>query len=173
MSTTKVPKADKPQLTDYRCVCVPDLKSVYVQLLNDNIRHLITYIYNSKDKTPYNSPDVRVALSIQMIMSSKELIPMDLSSMIAKDIDDLRKNDEYTSKWANPSLKRKTLNKELSLLKRHTELDDSLSLNLADKTDTEKPDIGDFDIHSGVSTLNVSAVCPIPSEEDRGNCMVM
>lgn len=159
------------KLNDYRCFCLPNLKDIYLRLLNDNITYLIDYIYANSNKEPYKSPEVRIALSMQMILSSDKLIPVQLSSMIAKDIDGLRKNDEYTSQWANPMMKRKRLTKELEMLKKHTEIDDSISLNLPDQMDAEnKPNIEDFDIHSGLSTLNVSATCPI---EEEARCTVM
>lgn len=158
---------------DYRCYYLPNLKSVYLKLLNDNITYLVQSIYTNKEREPYNSPAVRVALSMQMILSSDKLIPIQLSSLIAKDLENLRKDDEYTNKWVNPALKRKRLLKELEMLKKHTEIDDSISLNLADQPSNEaKVNIDDFDIHSGISTLNVSAACPI-DDDNRGNCSVM
>jgi hypothetical protein len=161
-----------PKLTDYRCFYLPDLKNVYLKMLNDNITQLIDYIYQNREKEPYNSTEVRISLSMQMILSSNQLIPIQLSTLIAKDIDALRKNDEYTNRWANPAMKRKRLVKEMEILKKHTEIDDSISLNLADKSEP-KPNLVDFDIHSGVSTLNVSATCPISDDDGRGGCMVM
>jgi hypothetical protein len=162
---------DHQRTNDYRCVCVPNLKRVYLKLLNDNIVHLIESIYVNRDKIPYNSTETRVALSMQMILSSDQLIPFQLSTQIAKDLDDLRKNEEYTKRWANPAKKRKQLVNEIEMLKKHTEIDDSISLNLADQQ--EVINTVDFDIHSGVSTLNVSAECPIQDEDGRGNCLVM
>jgi hypothetical protein len=164
-----VPK-EAQKLTEYRCWSIPNIKDMYLCLFNDNIVHLIDYIYSNQSKEPYDSPENRVALAMQMIMSSEQLIPVHLSTMIIKDMDTMRKDNQYTSRWVNPALKRKTLSKEIELLKKHTEIDDSMSLNLPDKSEGEKPEIADFDIHSGVSTLNVSSVCPI-DEESR--CILM
>lgn len=169
---TVLPQKVVSKLQDYRSFYLPNLKTVYLKLLNDNITYLIEYIYANREKDPYNLPEVRVSLSMQMILSSNQLIPIQLSTQIAKDLEFLRKDDEYTSRWANPTLRRKRLIKELECLKKHTEIDDSISLNLADKPEL-KPNIEDFDIHSGVSTLNVSASCPIQEEDGRGNCMIM
>jgi hypothetical protein len=163
--------AQVAKLADYRCYSLPILKTAYLKLLNDNISHLIEYIYNNRDKETYQSPEVRVALAMQMIISSDQLIPIKLSTMIAKDLETLRKDEAYTAKWVNPMMKRKRLVKELEILTRHTEIDDSISLNLADKTEVI-PNIEDFDIHSGISTLNVSATCPV-EEEDKRNCSLM
>jgi len=161
------------KLTDYRCYCLPNLRNVYLKLLNDNITYLLEYIYTNKTKEPYNSAEVRVAMAMQMILTSDKLLPIPLSTLIAKDLDSLRKDDEYTSKWANPTIKRKRLLKELDLLKKHTEIDDSISLNLPDQKDIDnKVNIEDFDIHSGLSTLNVSSVCPIDGD-NRSVCLIM
>ena len=119
-----------PKLNDYNCFSIPDIKSIYISLLNDNLEYLIDYIYENSKKEPYNDPVVRVALSMQMILSSKQLIPYQTASLIAKDIEELRRNDEYTNQWANPTLKRKALSKELEMLKTHTEIDETMSLNL-------------------------------------------
>jgi len=168
----------KPKLNDYNCFNIPDIKSVYVSLLNDNLEYLIDYIYENSDTEPYNAPATRVALSMQMILSSKQLIPYQTASMIAKDIEELRRNDEYTNQWTNPALKRKALSKELEMLKKHTEIDETMSLNLTDnpREDEQKQSLRDFDIHSGVSTLNVSSRFPVATENENGqngSCAVM
>jgi hypothetical protein len=161
-----------PKLTNYRCSNVKDLKSHYITLLNHNITHLIDFIYSHTDQVPYNSPEVRIALSMQMILSSEQLIPIDMSTKIARDFDVLRKDEKYTNQWDQPAQKRKRLLKELEMLKKHTEIDDSISLNIPDKDDQLIPDnIEDFDLHSSVSTLNVSLSCPIEDEDSR--CLVM
>jgi hypothetical protein len=175
-STTNLPV--KPKLTDYRCFHLEDIKSVYISLLNDNLQYLINYIYENADKEPYKNPATRVALSMQMILSSDQLIPYQTASMIAKDIEELRRNEEYTNQWVNPTLKRKALSKELEMLKKHTEIDETMSLNLTDNPheDNYNPNLRDFDIHSGISTLNVSSQFPVANEIDNSQgsgCMVM
>lgn len=164
-------KPTETKLTDYRCFYLPNLKDIYLKLLNDNITYLIGYIYDHQTVEPYNEPEVRVATSMQMILSSDKLIPIDLSSKISKDIECLKNNEEYTSRWVNPATKRKRLLRELELLKKHTEIDDSISLNLPDKGElVNDQKIEDFDIHSGISTLNVSTVCPI---EEEARCSIV
>ena len=160
------------KLTKYHCYTISNINEVYIQLLNDNIAYLIRYIYQNTDKSPYDSAEVRIGVSLQMILSSDHLIPLDVSSKIAKDIDQLRKDNTYTSKWENPSTKRKVLTHELELLRRHTEIDDSISLNLSEQPhNNDEFNIDDFDIHSGISTLNVSVTCPI--ENERTACQIM
>lgn len=166
----------KPKLTDYRGFNIPKIKQVYVKLLDDNLQHLIGFIYSNIDKEPYNSQDIRVALAMQMILASNQLIPYQISSMIAKDIEELRKNENFLNQWENPLLKRKALFKELQFLKKHTEIDDTISLNLTDKPQEEKHvnSLKDFDIHSGISTLNVSSSFPLDVENSQNQiCAVM
>ena len=169
----KVMYEERHNLSDYRCYNLPNIKNLYLKLLNDNIMSLISHIYDHSDQEPYQSPEVRIALSMQMILSSDKLIPVSLSSLIARDLEDLKKDDTYTSQWVNPTLKRRTLARDLEILRKHTEIDDSVSLNLSNFGDVEsKVNAEDYDIKSGVSTLNVSAVLPI-KEEEGGNCLLM
>ena len=169
-----VDQVDKPKLTDYRCYNASDIRPIYVQLLNDNLQHLIEYIYANTDKDAYKSASTRVALAMQMILASNQLIPYQISSLIAKDIEELKKNDDYINQWENPTLKRKALTKELEFLKKHTEIDETMSLNLTDKPGEEenKLNLKDFDIHSGVSTLNVSSRFPVETSPAPG-CLIM
>ena len=166
-------KLQKHKFTDYRSFQISNAKELYMKILNDNIITLIDHIYQHKSEEPYILPETRVAISMQMILISDKLVPSQISSLIAKDIDTLRKNDEYTSQWANPSLKRKQLTKELELLAKHTEIDDNISLNIPDDPDDKltKQKLDDFDIQSDISTLNVSSVCPI--EEDEKVCTIV
>lgn len=160
------------KLTQYKYYYANDLKDAYMALLNDNIIQLITYIYDNMDKKHYQSPETRVALSMQMVLSSDKLIPINLSSLIAKDIDKLRKDSDYTNQWANPTLKRKYMQKELDILRKHTEIDDTISLNLPETA--PKVNMEDFDIHSGMSTLNVSSTQPIQDTlEEPDACILM
>ncbi len=170
-----LPKSIK--LSDYRCFSIPNINSVYIQLLNDNLQYLIEYIYSHSTIQPYDVAATRVALSMQMILSSDQLVPYQLSSLIAKDIEELRKNDEYTNLWSNPTLKRKALSKDLEMLKKHTEIDENISLNSENpREDDPKQNLRDFDIHSGLSTLNVSSQYPVNNEINNGepgNCLLM
>jgi hypothetical protein len=168
----------KSSVTDYRCYRIPELKQVYVQLLNDNLEYMINFIYTNKEKPQYSSPSIRVGLAMQMLLASQQLIPYQLSALIAKDIEDLRKDDEYTNLWQNPALKRKALGKELEFLRKHTEIDETISLNMANQTEAQleqQQNLQDFDIHSGISTLNVSSHFPVAEDPiiASNNCAIM
>lgn len=168
----------KPKYNDYRCYNVPEMKQLYVKMLNDNLLSLINYIYSQKAVEPYNSAATRVALSMQMLLASNQLIPYQQASAIIKDIESLRSDTTYLEQWTNPSLKRKALLKEIELVRKHTEIDETISLNLADQPDHmgehHGDDLKNFDMNSGISTLNVSAQLPVDNlDGDQGRCSLM
>lgn len=165
--------------THYYCTDSPEneVKDAYVKLLNDNLVYLVDYIYANTNKSPFDQAATRSTMSMQMILGAGKLVPFQTASLIAKDLDDLRKDDNYTGQWVNPAQKRKALNKELELLKKHTEIDETMSLNLTDPhapVVDHKTSLDDFDIHSGLSTLNVSAKYPVQEEgKTHPGCVLM
>lgn len=177
ISVNPVASSNKPKYNDYRCYNVPEMKQLYVKMLNDNLLSLINYIYSQQSVEPYNSPATRVALSMQMLLASNQLIPYQQASAIIKDIETLRADASYLDQWANASLKRKALMKEIEMVRKHTEIDDTISLNLANQPDTlggpDGDDLKNFDMNSGISTLNVSAQMPVDLDEDQARCTIM
>lgn len=175
MTEKELKNKDLKKFTHYHCTELIDSKAIYIKLLNDNLLQLLEYIYEHQNTAPYNTPEIRVALAMQLIISSRKQIPFQLTSRIAKDLEDLRKDDNYTNQWAVPSLKRKALSKELDILKTHTQIDETMSLNQSHPNDDPtKQEFTDFDIHSGMSTLNVSSYCPIgESNESDNSCVLM
>ncbi len=178
ISVNPVASSGKPKYNDYRCYNVPEMKQLYVKMLNDNLLSLINYIYSQQTVEPYNSPATRVALSMQMLLASNQLIPYQQASAIIKDIEALRADGSYLDQWANASLKRKALMKEIEMVRKHTEIDDTISLNLANQPDTmggpDGEDLKNFDMNSGMSTLNVSAQMPVDNlDGDQGRCTIM
>jgi hypothetical protein len=152
------------KLTNYHDYGVPDLQQLYVQMLNDNLTHLISYLY-PKDNTlgsvtvPTMTTVVRVALSMQMLIASQKLIPCELSSKIAKDISELAKDIGYLKRWKDPKLRRQCLRDDLALLRKHTEIDDTISLNHSATNATEDSELAglsDITAMSTISTLNVN-----------------
>ena len=160
----------------YRIYNISHIKEAYVSLLGKNLNNLIEYIYNNLDQFP--DAEMRAALSFNMLLISGTLINAELSVKIANDLESLRKNQEYLNKWKNPSLKRQYLRKELETLRKHTEIDDTISLNMSGLKEDgsvaidvdHKNDSNVFDIKTGIETLNVSTT--IPSAQD-GNCALM
>ncbi len=176
-SSIKTTLPTTPKLTDYHIYNRTDAQTLYVKLLNDNLLHLINYIYAQSTIEPYNLPETRVALSMQMLLASQQLIPYPTASLIIKDIETLRNTTEYLDKWENPVLKRKTLAKEIEMIKKHTEIDETISLNFAGQPDHENhgDNMKDFDLQSSISTLNVSVQCPIEGDNtnDDQRCVLM
>jgi hypothetical protein len=132
---------------------IPQIKTAYVSLLNDNITYLVEYIYSNRNVEPYNNIEIRVALSLQMILSSNKLINPLLSSLIAKDISDLMNDSDYLSRFDNKEKKLKSMETELSYLIKNTEITDNISLNIS-----EEDIIKRNELKSSISTM-----MPVPA----------
>lgn len=163
------------KLTSYKSYDVPEMKTNILTLMNDNVQTIVEYIYQNTDKHPYDSPGVRAALSVQLILSCNQLIPYQLSNKVIKDLETLRKDFDHLNKWANPQIRRKMLAKESQMIKKLTEIDDAISLNFSENPSVYQEDLANFDLNSSVSTLNISATCPVEDDqtESNDNCCVM
>ena len=157
--------------SSYRIYKINNLKDGYKRMLTNNLEYLINYLYENETDT-----ELRVGLSLHMILSSGNLVSIKNSIKISKDLNDLLKNNEYLSKFENPKMKRSYLRKELETLRAHTELDDTMSLNSInlDRNDNETNTFGTFgtiknyDITTGISTLNA-----LPYDiEKEGGCII-
>ena len=148
---------------NYQSYKVSNIKELYVSLLNDNITNLLKFIYNNKNKEPYNIVENRVAVALQLLLSSNKLLPADITSEISKDLNDLKLNESYLQKFPNKDLKIKQLNHEIKAVMNHTELDDSVSLNISTN-----------ELSSSISTLyqpKASLMDRVATEEDK--CSIM
>ena len=150
------------------------LKGAYSALLDDNLIHLIKYVYRNKNVKPYSNINTRVDLIMHMLSTThlKTHLNFDISTMIARDID--------TVKCETESIDRKIkLNSYLELLKQSTELDETLSLNVVDPSDPLDPSSSQFDdksididINSQITTLNTLAPnIPIQRPTDNNCCI--
>ena len=151
---SETPKSETQKLEEYSSYKIPSIKDAYISLLNDNLIYLITFIYNNKTHEPYNNIEYRIALSLQLMLSSNKLLPSSLTAQIVKDLDFLKQNDDYLNKFKNKMQKVKVLNHEIQSILKHTEFDDSISLNMP------------TDLASSVSTLNSSSASK-PSVVDK------
>jgi hypothetical protein len=153
----------------YSSCNIPEIKNAYVSLLNDNLSSLIDYIYSNTTVPPYNNPEIRIALSLQMLFSSEKLINPNLSTKIAKDINDLLQNSEFLSKWEHKDKKIKMLKHELNKLIKSTELDDTISLNISEEDLLRRNEL-----YSSVSTMMpVSQNVPMKfDKEDQNTCSI-
>jgi hypothetical protein len=164
-------------MEQYRIYNIPDIKTAYVSLLGSNLNHLVNYIYSNLDDFP--DPETRVALSFNMLLISGTLLATDLSVKVAKDLESLYRDQEYLMKWKNPSMKRQYLRKELETLRKHTEIDETVSLNMSGQCVDETGSIRDsiagtqYDIKTGIETLNISASLPVPDNGSENGCQLM
>lgn len=133
-------------MNNYSSCSIPQINESYTSLLDDNIEYLLTFIYNNKNKEPYNNIEVRVALSLQLVITSKKLISPDLTSKIVSDIDILILDGAYLNKYADREQKKKMLLKEKHYVLKHTVIDDKISLNIFND-----------EISSSISTLQKGA----------------
>ena len=148
----------------YRLYNNPKMKEGYTKLISDNLETLIDYLYANTGM----EQELRCAMAYHMILMSGNLVSIKNSILISKDIDSLIKNQSYLSKWEKPNLKRKVLRKELESLRKHTEIDDSISLNnnINDvQSILENPNETIYDIKSEKVSLDMN--------DDNTGCVLM
>ena len=90
----------------------------------------IEFIYSNKDREPYNDIELRIAISLQLIVSSKHLINPILSSLIAQDICELMKNEKYLSRFDDKEKKIKSMELELTNLMKKSKTIKLFSIHL-------------------------------------------
>jgi len=139
----------------------PMLKEAYVSLLEDNTEYLISHVYKNMNRVPYDKPEVRVGLSLQMLFSTGGVqLPSDLATKVAKDISDLINDDSYLSNYKNKDKKKKMLRHELERLRNHTSIDDTISLN-----------VDNSDLRSSISTIVAGKPSLVDNLNDN-NCSI-
>lgn len=154
---------------NYRIYNIPQIKNEYTKLLGLNLNSLIGNIYSNPEE--FSTPEIRAALSLNMILISKNLVSSELSAKIGKDLDTLRKDSDYLNKWPNPSLKRQYLKKEIETLNKHTEIDDTITLNSCQQESASMMPTTVYDIRSGVETVNPINTVPTAPKSDE--CCLM
>lgn len=111
-------------------VDTPGIKQASACLLLENADHLIRFIYANTDRPPYDKPELRVGLSIKiLIKSSNQGYSGDLLDPVLADLQELLTNEEYLKQFKDPIARREALSKELSLINKFKELDETISLN--------------------------------------------
>lgn len=138
------------------------------QLLDDNLELLIEYIYDNIDREPYNNPETRVGLSLKMLLTSRAMISHHLSNKIYQDIDNLKIDKAYLSRFADPGKKIKYLKRDQNLLKKHTEVD-NVTLNYEGST-VQGFDKYPDEIDHAESTLTAMSTLNVSNDN---NCSVM
>ena len=106
-------------------------------LIVQNAVVLIKYIYQHTDISPYDNPEIRVGLVIKILLKSNTNYDSDLLVPVIEDVEKMMENKEYLQKTGNEVEKHIALSKELSLLNKFQELDDTLSLNTAVRAEVQ------------------------------------
>ena len=106
---------------------VPKLEIASAQLIIDNAATLIMYIYNNKKK--YTDPEIRVGLTIKILLKVESCFDIDLLKPVINDIEYLLTNETYLNLFSNPALIKECLYKELLLINKYMELSETISLN--------------------------------------------
>ena len=107
-----------------------DLNNVANSLISQNAEHLIKYIYANRDNTPYNTPEIRIGLSIKILVNSKQLYSPEILSSIVDDIQSLLTDEEHLKKFKTKQQRINALLQELSLINKLLDFDDTISLNI-------------------------------------------
>lgn len=112
------------------------LKDAEIDLIASNATVLINYIYNHSHVPPYNSPELRVALSIRVLMKLPEATGLigdqqhRLLLSIITDLQDMMADQQYLASFAeNATNRKKALETELKFIHKLIHFDEDISLN--------------------------------------------
>lgn len=98
-------------------------------LITQNAEYLLNYIYEHQDDSPYHAPEVRVGLSIKILINSKQTYKPEILSCIVDDIETLLSDEVHLKKYQVKQQRVEALTQELSLINKLLDLDDTISLN--------------------------------------------
>lgn len=116
-------------MASYYSTDVDGINNASSDLIVENAEHLIRHIYDNTDRSPYNKRDVRIGLVIKILVKSSTNYPTDVLQPVVDDIQALMADSKYLRTFANPGERKDALGKELSLVNKFIELDDTISLN--------------------------------------------
>lgn len=77
----------------------------------------------------YDSPEIRIGLSIRILVKSNCGFDEDLINLILRDIETLRHDTDYLLSFPDPKARREALDEEYALVQGYIDLDDTISLN--------------------------------------------
>ena len=116
-------------IMSYFSTDVEGIREAGFDLMVQNAEHLIKFIYQNTDKSPYDSPEVRIGLVIKILIRSNTNYTADLLQPVVDDMQNLLSDQDYLCKFDDPSERRNALSKELTLINKFMELDETISLN--------------------------------------------
>jgi len=108
----------------------PKISEAVTSLLIDNVASLINYIYSNQEIEPYNNPEIRIGLSIKILLkTNNKYYDIIVLQPIINDINNLMNNPEYLSTFENQNERLNCLAKELILINKLIELSETITLN--------------------------------------------
>lgn len=116
-------------IMSYFSTDVEGIREAGFDLMVQNAEHLIKFIYQNTDKSPYDNPEVRIGLVIKILIRSNTNYTADLLQPVVDDMQNLLSDQDYLCKFDDPSERRNALSKELTLINKFMELDETISLN--------------------------------------------
>lgn len=105
-----------------------NVKSATIQLLLNNLDHLLKELYENKQLPPFNDPVTRVGIAIKMLIHSESKYDLEILQPVVDDITSLLGNEEYLNKFGDPETQQRILNYELDMVNKMI-VDDNMSLN--------------------------------------------
>lgn len=99
------------------------------ELIIENAEHLIEYIYANKTKMRYSDPEIRIGLTLKILLKTNKCFERDLLIPVIEDIEYLLENSGYLRLFNNPDARKEGLSKELLLVNKYIELSDTITLN--------------------------------------------
>jgi hypothetical protein len=113
-----------------------------MRLLESTFPLLVNYIYSHKEHEIYCDPETRVGILIKLLHSLDMRYDEILLKPIIDDIEDMINSEQHLESTENPERRKKCLEKELNLVQRYIDMDDTISLN------TDLPTIPDQQVKS-------------------------
>lgn len=108
----------------------PGINQAAFDLIVHNAQTLLTYIYAHRDQKPYDQAEIRIGLAIKiLIKSDRDSYDSQLLEPIIEDLENLLADKAYLAQFSNPKLKHEYLSKQLVLISKFKQLDDTISLN--------------------------------------------
>lgn len=108
---------------------VPRLDVASNNLIVSNADKLILYIYDNRDKIEYSDPEIRIGLTLKILLKANNYFEIDLLRPVIEDIEYLLTNESYLRLFNSPEERKKCLSKELILVNKYIELSETISLN--------------------------------------------
>lgn len=112
--------------THYHTFKLPEVTEACVGLISENAEHLINFIYQHADRSPYDDAKVRVGLAIKIILKPCEDTEVVLEPTV---LEPVMQDLEELIRTADTQTERRIYTDELRYIRDCTIRDDLISLN--------------------------------------------